>query len=422
MKKTYYIVSLAIIALFTSCSEDYNLKNFPGYTDGAIPTNVVNYKYTLTAADYTSISNVFKKPIADAYADSISKKTAEYATATTKADSTKIKLQIDTLNIRMKNNPTYVKAMSISTNRCFADSAEFVKYIPTVLSTKYLFVDDKSIAEVTFNLAYDTTKIAPANRISMANPTDYALMGTATGLPGRSNYFSADIDPNYYIPIWLKDNNHYAKKGDLKLIRYRYSASNVVSQKATVFIFDGASWVNYNATDRAVAKFKLKNNTWEFSKSDIFIEKFAKDFGTFTPQVVVGAYTWTWGSFNGGCFVANAYQKGASEIWMVSPIIDLKERVNPTLSFDHALNYGANLPVTDLTGVYISTNYTNDVTKATWTKMSFNYPSNYSWTFLNSGKINLSGFVNQQITIGFKYVSTGTAVGWEVSNVNVLDE
>ena len=46
MKKIYFIVSLAVLALFTSCT-DFNATNFPGYDDAAKPTNLVTYNYIL---------------------------------------------------------------------------------------------------------------------------------------------------------------------------------------------------------------------------------------------------------------------------------------------------------------------------------------------------------------------------------------
>jgi len=107
---------------------------------------------------------------------------------------------------------------------------------------------------------------------------------------------------------------------------------------------------------------------------------------------------------------------------MVSPVIDLKERINPTLSFDYAINYGGSLVIPDLFGVYVSTDYTTDVTKATWTKLDLKYPTTFSWTFINSGKLSLVNYVNKKITIGYKYASAGTAIAVEVSNVNLLDE
>ena len=412
MKKIYYIVSLAILTLFTSC--DYNEKNFPGFDQAAIPTNVTNYTYALTSADYTTIGQTFTK----IYTDSVATFKTQLKTATTKADSAAINAKITRINLKLTTDSTLVAATAISTNKLFINAAQVGKLIPTFLSTKYLYVDANSSANINYNQSYDTTKITAANKYTLVNPADYLSMGNATGQPGKGNFFSSTIDPNFYIPIFLKKTYQYAIKGDLKLIRYNYTTAT--SSIATLYIYDGTAWVNYNTTSQLSKSFVYRGGKW--LDLLIFKEGFTKDIGSFTQQQVVAAYLWYWGSFNGGCMQANAYNKGACETWLVSPAIDLKDRLNPKLAFDHAVNYGANLPVSDLTGAYISTDYTNDVTKATWTKLTFTYPTTYSFTFLNSGKIDLAAYSNKKITIAYKYVSTGTALAWEISNVNITDE
>lgn len=257
MKKIYFIAGLAVFTLFTSC-KDYNDTNFPGYKDAVSPTNLASYKYVLTSADYTTIGNTIKKSIEDKITTQnqlISNKELELKNAKNATDSTRIKTELAALKLvvtdsitKLKLDPKYVAGVALNTNKCFADSSQFITNIPLILNSKYLYTDENSLVEATFNFKYDTTKIATANKYTLVIPTDYALMGTGTGLPGKNNYFSSDINPDYYIPIWLKDNNHYAKSGDIKLIRYQYIASNVTKQVATVFIFDGTNWVNYNAS------------------------------------------------------------------------------------------------------------------------------------------------------------------------------
>ena len=412
MKKIYYIVSLVILTLFTSC--DYNATNFPGSDQAANPTNLVGYTYTLTSADYTTIGQTFTKT----YTDSVATFKTQLKTATTKADSAAINAKITRINLKLSTESTLVAATAISTNKLFINAAQVGKLIPTFLSTKYLYVDANSSASINYNQSYDTTKIVAANKYTLVNPADYLSMGNATGQPGKGNFFSSTIDPNFYIPIFLKKTYLYAIKGDLKLVRYNYTTAT--SSIATVYIYDGTAWVNYNTTSQLTKSFVYRGGKW----LDLLIYKegFTKDAGSFTQQQVVGAYLWYWGNFNSGCMQANAYNKGACETWLVSPAIDLKDRLNPKLAFDHAVNYGANLPVSDLTGAYISTDYTNDVTKATWTKLTFTYPTTYSFTFLNSGTIDLAAYSNKKITIAYKYVSTGTALAWEISNVNITDE
>lgn len=419
MTKTYYYLIFAVIFSMVTACEDFNERNFPGYDDAAAPTNLAMYSYTLTSSDYATIATTIKKPVTD----SIALMKTQLKAAQNATDSATINATITRLNLELTTNPVYVAATAISTNKIFADSAQFETYIPIILNTKYLYGDEKSSASVTFNLSYDTTKIAATNKFTLTS-YDYEKMGKANNTqPGYNHNFSSTIDPNFYIPLFLKDSFPYSKSGDLKMVRYKYyySSSNI-PQIATLYEFDGSNWINYNASNATFAKFSFKNKTWVFVNSEILIEKFLKDFGSFTPQIVVGTYTWTWGSYNGGCIVANAFNKGASEIWMTSGSIDLKDRINPTLSFDHAINYGSGLPVPDLAGCYVSTNYTGDVTTATWTKLDITYPTTYSWTFLNSGQISLKSYINQKINIAFKYVSIDKAIGWEVSNVNVLDE
>jgi len=409
MKKIYYIVSLAILALFTAC-QDYNEKNFPGFDQAAIPTNLVAYTYSLTSADYSTIASTIKKPVTD----SVTLMNTQLKNAKNAADSAIIKAVIKRLNTKLTTDSTLVAATAIGANRIFINQKQYSSCIPIILNAKYLYADPKSTALVSFNLSPDTSKIVLANKYTLV-AKDYTDMGAVSDL-------SATKDPNIYIPILLKQKFPYALKGDVKLVRYLYYASSVVSSLASEFIFDGTNWLNFTNSNLSSAKFSFKNNAWAFINSEVFVEKFLKDFGQFTPVVVTGTYTWTWSSFNGGCFVGNAYQKGVTEIWMVSPVIDLKERINPTLSFDYAINYGGSLVIPDLFGVYVSTDYTTDVTKATWTKLDLKYPTTFSWTFINSGKLSLVNYVNKKITIGYKYASAGTAIAVEVSNVNLLDE
>lgn len=387
MKKIYFILSLAVIALLSSCSEDYNEHNFPGYKDAANPTNVATYNYTLTDADYKTISN------------------SALAIAKTKADST--------------------IAKAIATNKFFLDTVPGSTYIPLLLATKYIYADTKSAAMITYNKSvdYDTTKIVTADKYTLTT-ADYDAMGSATTTqPGKYDNFSSTIDPSFFIPIWLKITKYpYAKAGDVKLIRYRFYTGKATINNFMVFTFDGSNWSKFKSTNPITEKFSFKDGKWQFVNSEVFIEKFLKDAGTFTVVAVTGTHNWYWGNFNGGCMVANANKLGASETWLVSPIVDLKERVKPTLSFDYALNFGTGLTVSDLFGVYVSTNYTTDVTKATWEKLNFTYPTSFSWTFFNSGKLDLTKYANKKITFAFKYVSTGTAIAAEISNVNLLDE
>src|ERR1035437_6527011 len=403
MKKIFYIVSLAILVLFTSC--DYNATNFPGFDKAAIPTKIATITYTFASADYITIGSSFTK----VSTDSVSSLKTQLKAATTKTDSATINAKITRINSKLSTDSTLVAAANISTNKIFGSLTQARKLIPLVLNTKYPYVDANSSAAVNYNLSYDTTKIAVADKYTFLT-ADYELFGTtATTQPGKNHDFSSTINPDNYLPIFLKSKYPFAVKGDIKLIRYKYYISSTsIIQIGGVYIYDGTNWVNYNSSSQVSKTFVFRGGKW--LDLVVFKEGFTKDVGTFTQQQVVGTYLWYWGSYNGGCMQANAYNKGVVESWLVSPAIDLKDRINPTLSFDEAMNYGAGLTLSDLANVYISTDDTNDVTKATWVKLPITYPTTFSFTFFNSGKLSLLPYINKKVNVGFKYVSTGTAM------------
>lgn len=240
MKKINFISIIAAALLVLISCENFNEKNFSGYDNAAIPKNVVSYTYTLADADYATISK------------------AALALATTKNDSN--------------------KAKAISTNKYFLDTIPANKYLPLLLNSKYLYSDANSIAMVTYNynVPYDTTKIAIGNKFVLADE-DYSAMGSATGQPGKLKNFSSTIDPNYYIPIWLKIKFPYSKSGEVKMVRYKFfvssSLTNVIPD---VFIFDGASWVKYKSVTLKTDQCLYSGKTWVFDPT-IYITQITND-------------------------------------------------------------------------------------------------------------------------------------------------
>lgn len=395
MKKIYFILSLAAVALLSACSEDFNEHNFPGYKDAAIPTNVVNYEYTLANADYNAISDTILK------------------LAVTSADS--------------------AKAIAIKTNKCFVDSIQFKTGISSLLTNKYIYGDTTSLAKVSFNYStpFDTLTLASVDKYELI-ATDYKNKANAGGLGLTTAYISIkSADPSKYLPIWLKSNYPYAVSGNIKLIRYLYDNGVTplnVYKTYKVFAYDGTLWKEYNSINAVSAKFILKNKGWQFIKSEVFKESFNTSLEEFTSQQVSGTkIDWTWSSKGvtkgTGYAVENAYNKGAVEVWLVSPEITLPNNENLTLSFQHAINYFTGvMNLSELTSMYISTDYVDDVQSATWDNFEIKYPDIASFSFINSGNISLKKYANKKIHIGFKYISTGTAVAWEIKDVTIVEK
>lgn len=155
-------------------------------------------------------------------------------------------------------------------------------------------------------------------------------------------------------------------------------------------------------------------------------ETFASGKGDFTIDDVILpeelSFVWTHDS-SYGYMKASAYKNStatdyAAESWLVSPLVDLQDATAPALTFTHATNYFASLEkVREEATVWVREE------GGSWVALEgVNYPASLSWTFVDSGAIDLSAYKGKKVQIGFKFVSTATKSGtWEVKNFK-LDE
>ena len=130
------------------------------------------------------------------------------------------------------------------------------------------------------------------------------------------------------------------------------------------------------------------------------------------------SYVWTYDSRYG--MKASAFVNGTAyltESWLVSPLIDLTSAAVPQLSFKHAVNQFASVAKAKEEATVWAR-----VKGGEWTKLDVNYPTDLSWTFVNSGAIDLSDFAGNLVQIGFKYTSTADKAGtWEIQDFLVQD-
>lgn len=388
MKKIFFTLTV-LSTLLMSCN--YNEENFPGYDSEVSPTNVVTYNYTLVTADYKTIS------------------TAALKIATDKQDST--------------------DASSINTNKYFTDDVPASTYVPLLLATKYPYVDEGSVAYITYNYyaAYDTTTIATANKYTLV-ADDYNAMGTSSGQPGQYDNFSSTALPDNYIPAWLKLTYPYAQSGDVKLIRYKYYASSVTSVLYGVYTYDGTTWSRYIATNPSTLKFKFKDGAWQFIDSDILQVTLMAGLDPFTAISVAGDQVWASTSSYGAKI--SGYSSSTyfdNEDWLISPSLDFTDRVTPWLTFDHTGKYFVTMK--EEATLWVSTDYTDgkEPSTATWTQVTIpTYMTGSDWTYVSSTPIDLSAYAGESnVHFAFKYLSfsaTSAAATWEIKNVYVYEE
>ena len=158
----------------------------------------------------------------------------------------------------------------------------------------------------------------------------------------------------------------------------------------------------------------------------IFSQAFKTDGqGSFTIEDKVSfpeGVTYVWSYDNRYGMKASAYANNAnfaSESWLVSPAIDLSSAKNPILTFRHALNY-----FTSIEKAKEEATVWAKPEGGEWAKLSgVIYPESLSWTFIDSGEIDLAAYVGKKIQIGFKYVSTADKAGtWEIDSFEIKEK
>lgn len=143
--------------------------------------------------------------------------------------------------------------------------------------------------------------------------------------------------------------------------------------------------------------------------SILFTESFAESLGDFTVNQTEEVW-----SYNSGykCAFANGFGKGAQELKLISPVIDLTDVAGASLTFEHAAGY---IKDNDLTKDFTLWIKEKDATE--WSQLIIpTYPN--SWTFVNSGEISLNAYCGKEVQIAFNYMCTeNVASAWEIKNV-----
>ncbi len=125
------------------------------------------------------------------------------------------------------------------------------------------------------------------------------------------------------------------------------------------------------------------------------------------------------------CAKVTAFQTGTAAVtsWFISPAVNLTGATAPKLTFTSAAGFAVG---TTSFKVYISTNYngSNTPSTSTWTELPATFataPASGFSSFVNSGTINLSAYIGQNVFIAFKYQGgdpSGTTT-WEVDDIRV---
>jgi hypothetical protein len=131
-----------------------------------------------------------------------------------------------------------------------------------------------------------------------------------------------------------------------------------------------------------------------------------------TNVATVGTKLWQEKTYQGNGYAElSAFGSGSAvnESWLVSPPIDMDSHTAEVLIFKVAQHHlDVDSPLNSLK-VYISSDFTGNVTTATWTQITVPLPTQAtSWyQFVSSGAVDLSTYTGN-INVAFKFTGSGT--------------
>lgn len=239
---------------------------------------------------------------------------------------------------------------------------------------------------------------------------------------------AATIDkPEETLTTYLLQTYPYAQEKQVYIVAYNSKSGYTAAE----FTYDGTMFVMSTGFTMDVMSFVL-NQSWVANISTYYTTPFVGNGqADFTIQhVALDGLNYVWRYQASYGMTASGYVSGSNhpvEDWLISPRIRLKKSVAPALSFMHAIRYGNEQYNKEWLKVMVTNNFTGDVTTTEWEHLPFpdSIPDGSNWTFLSSGKFDLSKYNGQTIHIAFLYnTTTGeltSAPTWEIQHVLVAE-
>lgn len=252
-----------------------------------------------------------------------------------------------------------------------------------------------------------------AAKISVIQPAIYTTMG--------SSYVSK---PDAMLPVYLQQTYPYAKADDVVAVVYYSSSEKAISVEQ--YVLNADTWVKTTVATPSLIVFLKSQSVWTEAKV-YYASTFLSDGGDFTIQdinlsglqkvwVQDSKYGW-----KASAFVNNTNNE--TESWIVSPEISLKKAAAPVLKFEEAHKFLNGADPSKYLSVLVSTDYENDVTKASWKELEVKgWSDGLTWDFVSVEPIDLSDYKDKTIRIAYRYKSDADAAAtWEVKNMSVQE-
>ncbi len=250
-------------------------------------------------------------------------------------------------------------------------------------------------------------------RLDVVQPETYEVLGSET-IDNEDTFF----------PTYLAQQFPYAEDGASVAVIYNTSSGYTIAE----FTYTSGAWAESADYTVETMDFSLDADGFNANMSVYQNSTLLNgDDGNFTAYDVLlpAGFSYVWSLTDSYGWKGSAYKSGNYEAdsWLVSSAINLKKATAPYLSFDEVYRYVDASLVAEYLTVNISTDFSGDVSKATWTQLTIQeWSSGSDWTFVNSGNIDLSEYVGNKVYIGFRYTSTTSyAPTWEIKNFLVRE-
>lgn len=251
----------------------------------------------------------------------------------------------------------------------------------------------------------------------------------ATVDDGSCTFQGGCTDPlalNYNNTATIDDDSCAYEEGCTDSTALNYNPEAVVDDGSCVFQEGCTDPLAYNYDPTAV----VDNGSCVY---DLLFKDFQDgeltSFGWMSHQVVStpGDHNWSVSDAGspGNYYAVMSGWDGSSasqtELWLISPAVDLSSASAPGLSFRNARNFGG--PSLQL---MISTDYdgsSNPSQQGNWQEHTSSAAwSSGSFAWVNSGVISLTPFVGDAaVYIAFRYTSTTQAATWQVDDIVIED-
>ena len=256
-------------------------------------------------------------------------------------------------------------------------------------------------------------------------PSDYAVLGSAT-----ATYVS---DPESQLPVWLQLTYPYAEVGTRVAMAYKTSSSK---GSASTYQLTENGWKPATAYIPESVTLSKEGGAVTARMSVYYDKSLLGDAGGFIVQdVALDGLNYVWSNTSAYGWKASGYYSSTyhnCESWIVSPAMNFKNAVAPCMQFDHVFRYLlSNTPAeyNERLGVFVTTNFTGDVTTTEWSQIMLDessMPTNADWNFVTVSGIDLSAYIGGKCWIAFRYSAANTddyaaAATYEVKNLVVRE-